>query len=298
MPEITEISAMLLNSSANTSLQALTLADIVAALEPALRPRLDIDLLDSCDSTSSLLLARAEAGAPSGSVIITREQTGGRGRRGRPWVSTLDDSLTFSLLWRFPAGTDLSGLSLSVGVAVLQALKQLGIHGASLKWPNDVLLSGQPLRKLAGILVELAPGTHKAPAAVIGIGLNRRLPVSLPDEARAKAASLAEVLQPPPELPALLATLLAALQRQLQEFTRQGFAAARADWLASHAYQNQAVCLYSDFAPPLEGICRGVAEDGALLLETSSGVQRIISGEVSLRPRAQPENPPDARVVS
>lgn len=261
------------------------LADLVAALDPALRSRFDIDLLDRCDSTNSQLLSRAEAGAPSGTVILTRVQTAGRGRRGRPWVSSLDDSLTFSLLWRFPAGSDLSGLSLTVGVAVIEALQHLGVAGAGLKWPNDVLLGGQPWRKLAGILVELVPASHKLPAAVIGIGLNRRLPASLLPEIRAKATSLDDVLPQAPESPVLLAALLASLHRHLQQFSQQGFAAARPDWLSHHVYQDQPVCLYRDFAPPLEGLCRGVANDGALLLETAQGVQRIISGEVSLRPQ-------------
>ncbi|NJD34779.1 MAG: hypothetical protein FIA96_08105, partial [Betaproteobacteria bacterium] len=80
--------------------------------------RFDIDLLPSGDSTNAVLLARADAGAPSGTVVIATEQTAGRGRRGRSWVASPGDSLSFSLRWRFAPGTAPAGLSLAVGVAV------------------------------------------------------------------------------------------------------------------------------------------------------------------------------------
>jgi BirA family biotin operon repressor/biotin-[acetyl-CoA-carboxylase] ligase len=252
----------------------------LAALSQALGAaacRFDADLLPVCDSTNAVLLARAEAGAPTGMVVIAETQTAGRGRRGRQWLSAPGDSLTFSLLWRFPPGTLPLGLSLAVGVAVTNALAKVGAGGTApieLKWPNDVLLDG---RKLAGILVELVPGrTH---AAVIGIGLNLRLPASLPVEVRATAAALDRLI----DVNQLLATLLIELRTVLDSFAATGFAALRETWIACHAYQDAPVRLLSDFAPPRDGICRGVDADGALLLETSGRIERILSGEVSLR---------------
>ena len=237
--------------------------------------RFDVDLLPVCGSTNAVLLARAEPGAPSGAVVVAAAQTAGRGRRGRTWISTPGDSLTFSLLWRFAPGTVPLGLSLAAGVAVTNALAKVGAGGTALKWPNDVLKDG---RKLCGILVELVPGqTH---AAVIGIGLNLRLPESLPSELRDTAAAL----DVPVAIDVLLATLLIELRAVLDTFAASGFAGLRADWLARHAHQDAQVRLLSDFAPPREGICRGVDFDGALLLEASGRIERILSGEVSLRP--------------
>jgi BirA family biotin operon repressor/biotin-[acetyl-CoA-carboxylase] ligase len=236
--------------------------------------RFDADLLPMCDSTNAVLLARAEAGAPSGSVIIAEAQTTGRGRRGRQWLSAPGDSLTFSLLWRFAPGTVPLGLSLAVGVAVTNALAKVGAGEAALKWPNDVLKAG---RKLAGILVELVPGqTH---AAVIGIGLNLRLPATLPAEVRDTAAAL----DLPVDVNVLLATLLVELRTVLDTFAATGFAGLRAEWTARHAHQDAPVRLLSDFAPPRDGICRGADVDGALLLETNGHIERILSGEVSVR---------------
>lgn len=236
--------------------------------------RFDADLLPSCDSTNAVLLARAEAGAPSGTVVIAANQTAGRGRRGRAWISAPGDSLTFSLLWRFSPGTSPAGLSLAVGLAVVQALEKAGTGRTALKWPNDLLKSS---RKLGGILVELVPGAPHA--AVIGIGLNLRLPLGLPAEIKAQSIALDDAIDPNLLLGFILTELLAILEI----FAAQGFTALRARWTARHAFESTPVQLLSDFGAPRTGICRGVAEDGALLLETDGRVERVLSGEISLR---------------
>jgi BirA family biotin operon repressor/biotin-[acetyl-CoA-carboxylase] ligase len=254
-----------------------TIAAIAATLGDAAR-RFDIDLLASCDSTNSVLLARAEAGAPSGTVIIATEQTAGRGRRGRSWFASPGDSLAFSLLWRFAPGTAPAGLSLAIGVAVARALKKVGASGTALKWPNDILRDG---RKLGGILIELLPGAPHA--AVIGIGINLHLPAGMPAEVRAASAALCAAGETADES-ALYAALLGELLTTLEQFAASGFAALRPEWLARHAMQDTPVLLTADFGAPRAGICRGVDSDGALLLETDGRIERILSGEVSLRP--------------
>ena len=255
---------------------SLNVTEIAAALGD-LAKRFDVEVVDRCDSTNARMMQRAEAGAPSGSVLVALEQTAGRGRRGRVWVSAAGDSLTFSLLWRFPPACSLSGLSLAVGLALVRVLARLPLAGLALKWPNDVLLGEG---KLAGVLIEVAPAQAQAQATVIGIGVNLKLPPEMPEELRSRAAHL------PGPLPAtsqLLASFLVELHSVLSEFASAGFARLRAEWLRYHAYQLRPVQLLSDFAAPLVGICQGVDVDGALLLETATGVQRIISGEISLR---------------
>ncbi|MCF8198246.1 MAG: biotin--[acetyl-CoA-carboxylase] ligase [Sulfuritalea sp.] len=253
-----------------------SIASIAAGLGTAAR-RFDIDIVPICDSTNAVLLDRAEAGAPSGTVLIAEEQTAGRGRRGRNWLASRGDSLTFSLLWRFAPGTAPAGLSLAVGVAVARALEKVGVGDTALKWPNDMLKGG---RKLGGILVELVPGAPHA--AVIGIGINLSLPEGMSEELRNASAALdqAETL----DQSALYAALLGELLVTLEIFATEGFVAVRPEWLARHVMQNTRVKLASDFGPAMEGICRGVDSDGALLLEIEGHVERILSGEVSLRP--------------
>lgn len=252
--------------------RAALLADLGAVAED-----FAIEWLPSCDSTNTQLLARAEAGAASGAVIVAATQTAGRGRRGRQWLAAPGDSLTLSLLWRFAPGRVPIGLSLAVGVAVARALEKVGAGETALKWPNDILLRG---RKLGGILVELVSGAPHA--AVIGIGINRRLPAALPPDVRATAAALDEACVVTGET--LLAALLVELHVALHAFAANGFAALRADWLARHAYQDAPVMLLTDFASPRQGICRGVNEEGALLLEVDGRIERVLSGEISLRP--------------
>ena len=251
------------------------LSEIVRALG-VVAHRFDIDLLDCCDSTNAELLARAESGAPSGSVVVTQTQTAGRGRRGRRWISAAGDSLTFSLLWRFASGTVPVGLSLAVGLAVAQALEKAGAGNVKLKWPNDLLLEG---KKLGGILVELVPGAPHS--AVIGIGINLRLPDVMPDTLKAQSAALTSSWQL--ASPALLAGILTTLREVLEQFAAGGFARLRSGWLARHAHQDQPVSLLSDFATPRRGVCRGVDTDGALLFEINGQTERVLSGEISLR---------------
>ncbi len=246
---------------------------VAAALGP-LAVRFDVDVLERCVSTNSELVRRAEAGAPSGTVVAAECQTAGRGRMGRAWFAAPGASLTFSLLWRFKEGTVPYGLSLAVGVALAEALEQMGTAQVALKWPNDLLRDG---RKLGGVLVELVPGAPHA--AVIGIGINLRLPPDMPDEVKALAAALDA------DVPAeeLLARLLAGLHGVLGEFAAGGFHAVRERWLARCAHLDMPVQILSEFSPPLAGRCIGVDVDGALLLETPVCVQRILSGDVSLR---------------
>lgn len=240
------------------------------------------DVREVCESTNTALLDAADRGAPHRTVLVCHRQTGGRGRRGRTWISSPAGSLTFSLLWRFPPGAPLPmGLSLAVGVAVARALEDVGAQGVQLKWPNDVLVRG---RKLAGILVDLQNGRAAPAAAVIGIGINLRLPPDLPSDAFPAGDLYLAMAEPPPRLD-LLARLLIELDATLETFDREGFGAFRDPWLARHAMQDVVVQVAGD-NQTLSGVCRGLDVDGALLLETDSGLQRIVVGDVSLRSHA------------
>ncbi|MDP3135379.1 MAG: biotin--[acetyl-CoA-carboxylase] ligase [Azonexus sp.] len=255
--------------------------------------RFDVDALAECDSTNSELMRRAERGAPSGTVIVADRQFAGRGRRGRSWLSEPEASLTFSLLWRFSGPlARLSGLSLAVGVGLASGLEKLGAQGICLKWPNDVLLrDGEGYAKLAGILVELSSerrGTHPkgtscGAQAIIGIGLNLAPPQGdLPQP----AAGLNQALNAAPERHAVLAAILLELHRVLETFAVDGFLGLKTEWQQRHAWQGDRVQILGENSEPLFGRCLGADDDGALLLETASGIERIFSGDVSVRPAA------------
>jgi len=231
-----------------------------------------------------MLAQRAGEGAPSGTVLVADRQTAGRGSRGRTWVASPEASLTFSVLWGFSGGLErLSGLSLAVGVAVVRALERCGAAGVMLKWPNDILFGHA---KLGGILVELHADDDDA-KAVVGIGLNLRLPDSIGESSVAALppAALEQIVAVLPERHVLLASLLAELARVFDGFAKDGFAGVREQWHACHAWQGRPVRLLRDGRIDKEGICAGADADGALLVRTADGLERCLSGDVSLRPR-------------
>ncbi|MGD2140385.1 MAG: biotin--[acetyl-CoA-carboxylase] ligase [Burkholderiales bacterium] len=239
-----------------------------------------LDIVDQTGSTNEDLMSRARAGARSGLVRVAEVQTAGRGRRQRKWFSAPGGTLTFSLLWRFDAGpAAISGLPLAVGVSIVRTMGKLGLQGVQLKWPNDVLWQQ---RKLGGILIETTAGHAQGLAAVIGIGLNLRLPPGVAERIDQPAVDLAGAgLQIGRN--ELLACLLSDLDEMLGQFSRDGFSAFRQQWERAHAYQDKIVTIQSSNGAQLAGKVIGVDENGALLLHTTDGTRLFLSGEVSLR---------------
>lgn len=255
-------------------------AEVLGLLGP-LAPAFALSWVETCTSTNSELMSLTPPDDGRVHVLVADHQTAGRGRRGRQWQSWHSGSLTFSALWRFPAGAPVpAGLSLVVGLALARALESVGLEGVQLKWPNDVLVHGN---KIAGILVELLPGRARTPAAVIGIGINLSLPdgVEIPDQPGV-ADLRREIGAPVPSRETLLAALLSELQRLLGTYAQAGFAALRGAWQQRNAFADLPVQVSGETAA-IVGTCRGVDEDGALLVQTEAGTQRILSGEVSLR---------------
>lgn len=239
-------------------------------------------VIAQCESTNSELLSDPPGDDDRVAVLVCGRQTAGRGRRGRDWLSWGDASLTFSMLWRFaPDAPVPAGLSLVAGLAVARCLEQLGVEGVQLKWPNDVLVHG---RKLAGILVELMPGRGRTPAAVVGIGINLSLPAEASLPAGVDAVALDQVIATPPDRNRLLALLLAEFAALFATYATAGFAAFRGAWEQRNAHAGLPVRISGE-GREIEGTCLGVDEDGALRLATGSGPQRVLSGEVSLRPQ-------------
>ena len=148
--------------------------EMLSALDGRVRDLISsFEILDQIPSTNSYLVERATANAPSGSICFAEQQTAGKGRRGRHWVSPFGSNIYLSILWRFQASPlAISGLSLAIGVAVIRALKLHYGDIFQLKWPNDIYWQGL---KLGGILVEVSGESEGPCAAVIGLGLNTYL---------------------------------------------------------------------------------------------------------------------------
>lgn len=255
---------------------------VAAALNERARELLgQLQILESIDSTNSEVMRQAQLGAPSGLVCSAEQQSAGRGRRGRQWVSPYAGNLYLSLLWSFSQGTAaIEGLSLAVGVAVSQALVSCGVPPVSLKWPNDVLCGGA---KLGGILIEMTGDADGACQVVIGVGINVAMPAAAAtqiDQSWTDIRSLSDGNHPGRNK--LLAALLNELLPLVAEYEREGFAAWQHRWQELDAFADALVVIDAG-TQQVGGVARGVDSRGALQLETATGVQSVFGGEISLR---------------
>lgn len=259
------------------------------AIAPQL-PGFTVEVLPTIDSSNTELMRRARDGLTEPVLLIAEQQTQGRGRLGRNWVSGVGDSLMFSLGLPL-APRDWSGLSLAVGVSVAESLQpQLPAAGRGprigIKWPNDLWLEGD--RKLAGILIETASfvGSHQhdmtAPRyVVIGIGINVR---PRPSDGMRTAPACLQEIDAALDAPTALACILPALVAEIQAFALHGFAPlttrfARRDLLAGREV---------NLSDGTSGMAQGVAADGAFLVRTAAGLQVVTSSEISVRPASSP----------
>ena len=239
-----------------------------------------VHISDSIDSTNAEALRLVDAGCAAPFLVLAEQQTAGRGRRGRKWVSPFAQNVYYSLVLRIEAGLrQLEGLSLVVGLAVMQALRESGVRGAVLKWPNDVLV-GQ--KKIAGILLELVGDPADICHVVLGIGINVNMQRA--DEVDQQWTSVQLETGFPVDRNALVAQLGLQLQGYLDQHRKGGFVALQEEWEQNHAWQGRPVSLIAG-VNQVDGVVLGVDRQGALRLDVD-GVEKIYSGgELSLRLR-------------
>ncbi|MEM1691470.1 MAG: biotin--[acetyl-CoA-carboxylase] ligase [Thermofilaceae archaeon] len=224
--------------------------------------------LESCSSTQEVAAALAEAGAGEGTVVVAEEQTAGRGRLGRSWVSPRG-GLWFTVLLR-PESLRLSHLlSLTAGVAVARSLRELFGVDAGLKWPNDVLVEG---RKVAGILVEGSVEADRIRYALLGVGIN--VNNDLPPELRGSASSLKEFTgRPLPRVPLLL-KVLKELDRAYSSLRSGAVESVLGEWRRLSVTLGKRVKVLSSDGV-FEGVALDIDEWGGLLVESRDGGQRV-----------------------
>lgn len=256
------------------------MADALAPLarRPDLPTPFQLLMLDRVPSTNSEALRQAAQGAASGLVVVAREQTAGRGRSGRHWISPVGN-LYCSVLWR-PAveAARVAEAAFVAAIAVAEAVRDVLPDSAVItcKWPNDVLVNG---RKVAGILLEAETRTASAvDHLVIGIGVNvTSYPPVLP--AGFTANSLAAAGARDLDIAGVLERLIVSLGSWLPRWEQDGFAPVRAAWLArAHALGGMIRVVQS--AGDTLGLFCGLDEKGALLIESDGALQRIVAGDV------------------
>jgi len=267
-------------TAASPSLSPSLSPDAIAARCATSATHVAIEVVAETGSTNADLLARIDT--LDGPLLrIADNQTAGRGRAGRSWLSTPGAALMFSLAWRFKGPLHrMTGLPMAVGVALAETIAALGVP-VRIKWPNDLLRDG---KKLAGILVETQSARKDGDGAVwavIGVGINLLMPDELEEQiGRAVAAApwLAKM-----DRNELMAALLSRLAAVLAEFDDTGFAPFAERWNLLHAWQGQDVVIVDHGQVLQQGRAAGVDAIGRLMLDTEHGRVEVLSGDVSLR---------------
>jgi BirA family biotin operon repressor/biotin-[acetyl-CoA-carboxylase] ligase len=233
---------------------------------------------DSLPSTNSEVFRLALEGADEGLCVVALEQTAGRGRLGRQWLSPAGAGLYFSILLRPSIGIDRWPLlTLMAAVAVHDTLRESCDLETDIKWPNDLLADG---RKLCGILAETLE-TDKGPAVVVGIGLNLSAQ-AFPPELQATAISLEEVTAEAPDREMILQTVITFMARYYEILQTRGNRPIIEAWSSYSSYANGKRIRASMDSEVIEGITRGLEGDGALRVETAEGRIKVVrSGDVT-----------------
>lgn len=232
-------------------------------------------------STNDEAKKRAIAGCSEGTLIITEAQLGGRGRLARGWFSPQAKGIWFSVVLRPPFPPhEAPKCTLMAAVAVNRAIRDMTGIPCGIKWPNDILCKG---RKLVGILTEMSAEMDAINHIVIGMGINVNiLAAEIPLELQGKATSLQMETGGPVSRIALFAKILERLEELYQLVRTSGFDSVLTSWRQESVTLNQLVTV---IAPDKTFIGKAVDIDseGALLVETDSGIERVLAGDVSIR---------------
>jgi len=240
----------------------------------------EIEVHSLIDSTNDYLMRRLPNQLTQGQVCLAEYQSAGRGRRGRQWVSSFGTQIYLSMYWYLEQGLSAAmGLSLLSALAVSDAVFAVSGIQVQLKWPNDIYIEGV---KLAGILIDLEGQALEPSHSVIGIGLNLNIPAEAAQKIDQRWTDLQSHSETKIDRNALSAQLITCLYARLQQHQNEGLITMLDEWHAHDIYLNKRVKLLTG-ERITKGICRGINNQGALLLEVNGEIKPIYGGEVSLR---------------
>jgi len=246
---------------------------------------LPLHLYRTIGSTNDRAAELAAQGAPQGTLVVADEQTAGRGRAGRRWITPPGSALAFSLVLRPQASgpSAIGPLNALGALAVVDALAEVGVS-AQVKWPNDVVLGG---RKACGVLVEASWLDGSLQAVVLGIGLNVATASVPPLPALDYPATCVQAaLKANVDRVDLLLGLLAAIAAWLPRLKSPELVDA---WQARLAFMHQDVILIGPEGQ-VRGELLGLAPDGRARIRSTAGETLLMGGEgISLRPVDMPE---------
>lgn len=239
-----------------------------------------VEVHNLIDSTNDYLMRKLPNNIEHGQVCLAEYQSAGRGRRGRAWQSPFGSHLYLSYYSYLAQGMSAAmGLSLLTAIALSDAIKDLYKIDVQLKWPNDIYLNGV---KLAGILIDLEGQASGACHCVIGVGLNLKMPEHAANEIDQPWTDLQSHLEQSIDRNILAASIIEKLNSRLLEQQQSGLSEMVKRWHELDYYLNKEVKLITGNNSDI-GVCRGIDNQGALLLEKAGEIFTIYGGEVSLR---------------
>ena len=243
---------------------------------------LDLEIHRVTQSTNDVVMQRLVESQSTAILCAAEMQTAGKGRRGRRWISPFGRNV-YLTYGRFIGRqlSELGGLSLVVGMVVVDVLRAMGLERVGLKWPNDILLGGG---KLGGILLELRASDTGGIGLVAGVGLNLALNVKESLNIDQPWSAISSQLEMPRNI--LLGALGGRIVNAIQTFEDVGFDSFAEKWSEYNLYTGQQVNVIRG-SETISGIDSGVDQQGNLLLRTGTGLEVYNSGEVSVRPVAR-----------
>lgn len=266
-----------------TALSNLLLPDeITDGIETSVFGRKDIFYYDIIDSTNNKAKELAARGAPEGSIVIAEQQSAGRGRKGRSWLSSASEGLCISLILRptIPP-TEISKITLMAAVAISEALLSLTEIEIKIKWPNDLIVNK---KKLAGILTEMSMEVDAIDYVVIGLGLNvNSIKSSFADEVKDIATSLHIETGTQYSRAQVAQAFLTWFEKLYFEVQKNGFHSLITRWKELSNIIGKKVAV-DEAGKTVIGTVKDIAEDGTLILvDDNKQIQKIISGDVIIR---------------
>ncbi len=251
--------------------------DIRNALSTEISQQLNIIVQQTTNSTNDVVWEHVNKDNSSPIVCFAETQTAGRGRRGDQWQSPASGNLYFSLFWPFAADLSQSGLSIAIGISLINTLKAEGIKDLQLKWPNDVLVNR---RKLAGILVESRYG--KTQNTIVGVGLNIKLPTETQDLINQPATSLQQLCSELPCRNALAGKIIQDMINTIQLFEHRGLSDFMPLWSQYDALDNQIIKLTGPDEQFTARAC-GINQQGELRYQRGDKIETLSNSHISIR---------------
>ncbi len=239
----------------------------------------DIYFFNRVDSTNRVAKEYAGRQLSDGSVVVTEEQTSGRGRMKRAWLSSSGDDITCSIiLYPDISADDVFSVTMVSSVAVVRAIEKVCGVSADIKWPNDVYIRG---KKVSGVLVEFSQKSGRILWVVAGIGINVNMCIRLYPELRETATSLSAETGKTVSRLNLFTKLLEEFDLLYQMFLKNQADKIISEWKQRNIVLNKNVSIISP-EETITGRVVDITRQGTIQLETEESVREIICGDVSL----------------